>query len=270
MRRADNFLDLTLDKSTDSEHPIETDFTGESKLPLWTPPVMFTNKKKKKSDFPSYLSGKPVISGKAKDILEPYLEKEVEFLPLVHPSLEFSIINVTNILDCVDYNRSVMKLTSKGTFAGYINLVFDFSKIPDDTYILKIKETATFCEFVTEAFKDLVELHGLKGLDFSEVYDSGFTAEKEEEQKRNYQAALDSIEHSKGTEFSYDEARILMEQGKAVASGKWKLQYDEKGELWLGELMLDLKYEWGRPVYIPPILLGYAWHVVDFTQLKHT
>lgn len=136
--------------------------------------------------------------------------------------------------------------------------------------MFKIKETAVVQVFVTEAFKDLVERHGLKGLDFSEVYDSAFTAEKEEEQKQNYQAALDSIEYSKGTEFSYDEARVLMEQGEAVASGKWKMQYDEKGELWLGELMLDLKYEWGRPVYVPPILLGYAWHEADFTKLKHT
>ncbi|MEK4850171.1 DUF1629 domain-containing protein [Paenibacillus sp. FSL H7-0756] len=271
IRCADNYLDLTLDKSTDSEHPIETNFTGESKLLFWTPPLMFTNKKKKKkSDFPSYLSGQRVISGKAKGILGPYLEKEVEFLPLIHPSLELSMINVTNILDCVDYNRSVIKLTSLGTFAGFNKLVFDFSQIPDNTYIFKIKETAKVCEFVTEAFKDLVELHGLKGLDFSEVYDSAFTAEKEEEQKQNYQAALDAIEHSKGTEFSYEEARILMEQGKAVASGKWRMLYDEKGELWLGELMPDLKHEWGRPVYIPPIFFGCAWHEVGFTQMKHT
>lgn len=37
MRRAENYLDLTLDKSTSSEHPIETDFTGETKLSFWTP-----------------------------------------------------------------------------------------------------------------------------------------------------------------------------------------------------------------------------------------
>lgn len=178
------------------------------------------------------------------------------------------MINVTNIIDCVDYNRSVIKLTSKGTFAGFNKLVFDFSKIPDNTYIFKIKETATFCEFVTEAFKDLVELHGLKGLDFSEVYDSAFTAEKEEEQKQNYQAALDSIEHSKGTEFSYDEARILMEQGKAVASGKWRMQLDENGELWIADLTPALVYDWGQPIYIPPVLMLLQWHEVEKYDIK--
>lgn len=48
IRCADNYLDLTLDKSTDSEHPIETNFTGESKLLFWTPPLMFTNKKRRR------------------------------------------------------------------------------------------------------------------------------------------------------------------------------------------------------------------------------
>ncbi|MEK5463529.1 DUF1629 domain-containing protein [Paenibacillus sp. FSL R7-0210] len=270
LRSNEDSSDLMLDKSVSAEHPIELKFKGQSKMPMWTPPLLYTNNKRKYNDFPRYLSGQPIVSEKVKDILFPIIAEEVEILPLAHPELNLFMLNITNVIDCVDYNRSEIKLTGKGNFARFIKFVFDFSKIPEKTYMFKIKETAVVQVFVTEAFKDLVELHGLKGLDFSEVYDSAFTSEKEEEQKRNYQAALDSIEHSKGTEFSYDEARILMEQGKAVASGKWKMQYDEKGELWLGELMLDLKYEWGRPVYIPPILLGYAWHEVDFTQMKHT
>ncbi|WP_147614419.1 hypothetical protein [Paenibacillus odorifer] len=105
-----------------------------------------------------------------------------------------------------------------------------------DYRLFKIKETAIVQFFVTDAFKQLVELHVLKGLDFSEVYDSAFTAEKEEEQERNYQAALDFIERNKGIEVSYDEARFLMEQEKVVASGKWRMQLDENGELWLANL----------------------------------
>ncbi|WP_139330141.1 hypothetical protein [Paenibacillus odorifer] len=80
------------------------------------------------------------------------------------------LLNTTNVIDSVDYR------------------------------LFKIKETAIVQFFVTDAFKQLVELHDLKGLDFSEVYDSAFTAEKEEEQERNYQAALDFIERNKGIE----------------------------------------------------------------------
>lgn len=113
-----------------------------------------------------------------------------------------------------------------------------------------------------------MELHDLKGLDFSEVYDSAFTAEKEEEQERNYQAALDFIERNKGIEVSYDEARFLMEQEKVVASGKWRMQLDENGELWLANLTPDLIYCWGQPIYIPPVLMLFQWHEVEKSEIN--
>ncbi|WP_339250845.1 DUF1629 domain-containing protein [Paenibacillus sp. FSL P2-0136] len=268
LRSIEDSSDLMLDKSVSAEHPIELKFKGQSKMPMWTPPLLYTNNKRKYNDFPRYLSGQPIVSEKVKDILFPILAEEVEILPLAHPELNLFMLNITNVIDCVDYNRSEIKLTGKGNFARFIKFVFDFSKIPEKTYMFKIKETAVVQVFVTEAFKDLVELHGLKGLDFSEVYDSAFTAEKEEEQKQNYQAALDSIEHSKGTEFSYDEARILMEQGKAVASGKWRMQLDENGELWIADLTPALVYDWGQPIYIPPVLMLLQWHEVEKYDIK--
>lgn len=268
LRSGEDSMDLMLDKSVSAEHPIETNFKGDSKIPLWTPPILYTNNKRKYNDFPRYLSGHPIISEKVKDILLPIIAEEVETLPLAHPDLKMFMLNITNIIDCVDYRRSVIKLTGKGNFARFIKLIFDFSKIPESTYMFKIKETAIVQVFVTEKFKELVEFHGLKGLDFSEVYDSGFTADKEEEQERNYQAALDSIERSKGIEFSYDEARIVMEQGKAVASGKWRMQLDDTGELWIADLTPSLLYDWGQPIYIPPVLMLLPWHEVEKSEIN--
>ncbi|MEK4996319.1 MULTISPECIES: hypothetical protein [Paenibacillus] len=157
---------------------------------------------------------------------------------MAHPDLMLFLLNTTNVIDSVDYR------------------------------LFKIKETAIVQFFVTDAFKQLVELHDLKGLDFSEVYDSAFTAEKEEEQERNYQAALDFIERNKGIEVSYDEARFLMEQEKVVASGKWRMQLDENGELWLANLTPDLIYCWGKPIYIPPVLMLFQWHEVEKSEIN--
>lgn len=268
LRNNDDSIDLMLDRLVSAEHPIETKFNGESKMLIWSSPIMYTNTKGKYNDFPRYLPGRPIVSEKVKDILLPIVAGEVETLPLAHPDLKLFMLNITNVIDCVDYKRSVIKLTKKGNFARFIKLVFDFSEIPENTYIFKIKETAIVQVFVTDKFKELVELHGLKGLDFSEVYDSAFTADKEEEQERNYQAALDSIERSKGIEFSYDEARILMEQGKAVASGKWRMQFDENGELWIADLTPTLLYDWGQPIYIPPVLMLLQWHEVEKSEIN--
>ncbi|AIQ60658.1 imm11 family protein [Paenibacillus borealis] len=268
LRSGEDSMDLMLDKTVSAEHPIESKFTGDSKITVWTPPILYTNNKRKYNDFPRYLTGHPIISEKVKNILFPIIAEEIECLPLAHPELKLFMLNITNVIDCVDYSRSVIKLTGKGNFARFIKQVFDFSKIPEKTYMFKIKETAIIQVFVTDKFKELVELHGLKGLDFSEVYDSAFTADKEEEQERNYQAALDSIERSKGIEFSYDEARILMEQGKAVASGKWRMQLDENGELWIADLTPALLYDWGQPIYIPPVLMLLQWHEVEKSEIN--
>lgn len=258
---------MLITSNNDKGHPITSVFEGDSKLQCWSPIQVETMYKKQYHDFPNYVSGKPVVSKRVKEILEPFLIGKVEFLPLIHETLELYMINVLEIIDCVDWKRSDVMLTSKGQFAGFNKLVFDFNRIPENTYMFKIKEMAGVWVFVTSAFKEIIERHKIKGLDFSKVFDSEFTEKKEQEQKRNYEAALIDIEQRKGQEVAYDEAREKVEQGKAMASGKWKMQLDAKGRLWLGQLTLDLSYQWMRPTYIPPVLLGYRWHEVEKTEI---
>lgn len=251
-----------------SGHPIATDFKGNSKIDDWEPIKLETLYKKKYDDFPDYIIGKPIVSKKVKLILEPYIAPEVEFLPLIHDEMDLFMVNVTNILDCVDWQRSEVHWSKNQNFLGFNKLKFDFSKIPSDTYIFKFKETAATQVYVTEAFKDIIDQHQLQGLSFSVVYDSDFTEEMELEQQRRYEAALLAIENSKGPEFSYEEAENRVDENQAVASGKWKMQLDNNGKFWLGTLTLDLKYNWVRPKYIPPVLLGYQWHEVERSEIN--
>lgn len=244
------------------EHPIHSKFDGSPKQSIWTPIKLETLFKRSYRDFPYYLSGQPVVSKRVKEIIEPYTSDEVEYLSLIHDEYKFYMVNVTNVLDCVDWQRSELR-----TVGSFNKLVFDLLKIPENTYMFKIKQGATVDVYVTEAFKDLIERNKLKGLDFSVVYDSEFTEEKELEQKQNFESALAEIERSKGQEFSYEEARESVDQGKAVASGKWKMQLSAKGNFLLGELLLDLTYQWINPMYIPPILLDYLWHEVEKSDI---
>lgn len=143
------------------------------------------------------------------------------------------MVNVTNVLDCVDWERSDVRRDEEGSFSDFNNLIFDFKKIPENTFMFKFKEFSTVHVYVTEAFKELIEQNKLKGLDFSIVHDSEFTEEKKLEQKKNYEDALTALEHNKGAEFSYNEARERVAQDKAVASGKWKMQFSDEGEFCL-------------------------------------
>jgi len=208
----------------------------------------------------------PVVSKRVREIIEPFVTNEVEFLPLIHDELELYMINVTNIIDCVDYNYSEVRL-SVGKMAGFTKIVFDFSKIPSETYLFKLKEVAKTKVFLTEKFKELIESHKIKDLDFFIEYDSEFTNEMELRQKQQYEAALSVLENYQGHEFSYEEARSKIDRGLAVESGKWRMQRDDQGRLWLGQLRPDLTYLWMRPMYIPPILLGYQWHEIERSMI---
>jgi hypothetical protein len=250
-----------------SGHPISTNFKGQSKREEWWPIKIDTLYRNKYTDFPHFIIGQPMVSDKVKQILEPYIKDEVEFLPIAHDEMDMYMVNVMNILDCVDWERSEVKWFEEEYFMGFNKLRFDFKKIPDHVYMFKIKETAATEVFVTETFRELIEHNHLQGLSFSVVYDSEFTDDKELEQQQNYEAALLAIEDSKGAEFTYEEAEKRVDQNKAVASGEWKMQLDDKGKFWLGDLKLDLTYQWVRPLYIPPVLFGYQWHEVEKSDL---
>ncbi|MGQ8873814.1 imm11 family protein [Paenibacillus sp. TSA_86.1] len=251
----------------DRKHELGSDFNGDIKGEIWTPTKVKTVSKKKYNDFPRLFPGVPIIKKYIKEVFEPYITNDVEFLPLFHDDFELYVLNITNVLDCVDWTRSDVRTYSDGEWADFNKLVFDFSKIPDDTYMFKIKETATVQVFVTDLFKSVVDEHKFKGLNFSVVYDSEFTQEKEEEQQRLYDAALEEIERNKGQEYSYEEARELVDQGEAMASGPWKMQLNKHGQFVQGELMKDLSYQWMIPAYIPPMLLLQSWHKVKKLEI---
>lgn len=262
-----NEKSLCLAYVEDALHPINSRFGGESKLGVWTPIEVETYFKRKYREFVKYAIGQPVISASVKSQIGTDILSEVEFLPLIHKELDLVMLNITNVLDCVDWGRSDVSTTDAGNFAGFKKLVFDINKIPDQTYMFKIEETAGTTVYVTDKFKELIEKNNIKGVDLPIVYDSEFTEKKEQEQAEKYAAALAAIEQNKGPEISYDEARELVDQGKAFASGKWKIQQIQKGGFVLGELLPDLTYQWISPIYIPPVLLGMMWHEVDKSNI---
>lgn len=262
-----NTMSINTDDNIEYDPFLEEDFDGSSKQANWTPVKVVTLSRKHNNDFPYLMPGLPIISEKAKNVIQDLVEFDVEFLPLLHSEFILFAMNVINIMDCVDWNRSERRKYSDGSLGHITKLVLDFEKIPD-RHIFKIKEMASTKVFVTESFKNLIEKNNLKGLDFSRFYDSAFTEEKERQQQREYEEALAGIERSKGMEFNYEEALNKTHEGLAVASGQWKMQRDDQDRLWLGQLNLELSYQWLMPVYIPPILLTYSWHVVERSKFN--
>lgn len=136
-----------------SSHPIRSDFKGQNLARDWQPAEMQNYKRRKFNEFPYLIPEKPIVSQKVMQILKPHTLTEVEFLPLLHNEFELYLMNVTNILDCVDWQRSEAKWLYEKYFMRFDKLVFDFAKIPKDTYLFKTEELATTKVFVTESFR---------------------------------------------------------------------------------------------------------------------
>lgn len=138
----------------------------EQAPPFWQLIPVSIEKMHKRCDFPG-LSIALVCNHKAWQILEPLIKNSVELLPLQCDSGEYSIIKVIDVADCLDYSRAVVKRFDNGRVMHVVAYAFKDGCI-GDRIIFKLPECGTRV-FVSQAFKDCIESHGLKGLFFKQV-----------------------------------------------------------------------------------------------------
>lgn len=239
-------------------------FNGNSLKERWSPFSVDIYRKGKGRDFSHILPGILLLTNKSMNILESLIERYVEFLPAENDLLEMTFINVKNVTDSIDYDRSTIDRYSDGEFREFTKIYFIEDKIKD-VPIFKIPEKSTRI-YVSDEFRDLVLQSKLKGLEFNLIWDSELTEEMELALERKYESMLADIERNKGPEFDWSEACIRVKAGKAVASGKWKLQAEANGNMLTGQLDGDGTYSWVDPIYIPPILLDLKWHEVEKSE----
>lgn len=252
------------DSGTSEEDYSKTDFNG-SFIEEWVPlTVVSIANKKKKGDYVYYTANVPVFYSRAVSLLNEYIAGNVQFLPAKHER-ELYFVNVTNIVDCIDYKRSILRQNPWNVFSGFERMFFIEEKLKDE-YIFKIPELLHTHVFVTDQFKGMVEQLKLKDFDFEEIWDSELTPEIEAGRQAAYESKVAEMNALPG-KMSWDEAHKLVEEGKAVSSGEWRLQKDNKGEIRLGVLTIDLKYIWSNPVYYPPVLLDLEWAEVELSEI---
>ena len=161
----------------DSTDDIFDSFEGQSLIGTWVPVVMEVDETQEKGDFPSFEV--PIISERAWKVLQPLINKDVEALQVTVEQEYFGemggqyfALNVISIIACLDEQKSEFVRYSDGSIMRVSKYVF----LPDrlkDIHFFKIRaEDNVFSHYefyVSEEFKNLVELHELKGLFFSKV-----------------------------------------------------------------------------------------------------
>ncbi|MGG1552945.1 imm11 family protein [Paenibacillus ferrarius] len=169
----DRYETITFEDVENSLKLIKGVGTG-SMLSSWSPINTIPARAGLRNDFHVELTV-PVVSEKALNIIRSMIEGEAEFLPLIHPKENYYILNVCNILNCLDSNRVEYTTFSTGKVKKYTKLAFR-PEIISKSHIFKttyhdIPDVALNQIFVSNHFRNVVMESGLCGFYFTEVWE---------------------------------------------------------------------------------------------------
>ena len=107
-----------------------------------------------------------VVNEKCFNVLSSYLQGNAQILPAQSASQRLYVLNVTTVIDCLDREKSKIKLFKS---SGRIMRIEEYAfhrELLDNVFIFKIPEEVFTHPYVTEDFKELIEQNGIKGFKF--------------------------------------------------------------------------------------------------------
>lgn len=166
----DNYENLTWREEIDIDY-IQS-FNGAEKMKDWKPMQVKRMYDRAFSNTPGLSPHIPVFDKKAIDVLSDLLINSAEILPLECEDGKFYAINITNVKDCIDYDKSKYKTFRDGKrIMRFTKYVFDEMKIEWEN-LFKIKEEPLKRPFVSEEFRKRVVDNNLTGFKFELAWDS--------------------------------------------------------------------------------------------------
>jgi hypothetical protein len=142
------------------------DFDGTPLLPRWQSPVFEWELAQQQGDFPRLAGHVPAFSERAKQALAPLLKNDVEFLPLRFNDESFGpywAVHVLPILDCLEPSAAEVERADDGAILFIDHYVFRESVVAKHPIFRIAGYEFSHC-YVSEAFKQVVDEHRLKGL----------------------------------------------------------------------------------------------------------
>lgn len=147
-------------------------FNGSSKSEQWEPIAVKKMEDKELSNAPGFYSHIPVFDKKTLDIVKDLIKNSVEVLPLLSSLGEFYAINVIEVLNCINYDKSEFKTFRDGNrIMGFIQYEF-IEEVIKGKHIFKIVDEPLRRPFVSDEFRIRVQKNNLKGFKFELAWDS--------------------------------------------------------------------------------------------------
>lgn len=147
-------------------------FDGRRKINDWKPMIVKKIEDKPLSNAPGFSSHIPVIDKLALEKLYDIINDFVEILPLQCSEGEYYALNITEVLDCIDYEKSEYKTFSDGIrIMRFIKYSFREDKV-NGKHIFKIVDEPRRRPFVSDEFRQRVLNSNLTGFKFELAWDS--------------------------------------------------------------------------------------------------
>lgn len=147
-------------------------YDGRSKITDWKPLGVRRMYNREYSNTPGLSSHIPVFDKKAVDILKELINGYAEILPLKSSDGEFYAINVTEVLDCIDYKKSKFKTyRDSKRIMRFIKYEFN-EQMVKGKHIFKIIDESLKKPFVSDEFRQNVIDCQLSGFVFKLVWNS--------------------------------------------------------------------------------------------------
>ena len=121
-------------------------------------------------DYPNF--SVPALSEKSENLLRAYFGNLVEIFPLETGKLgKFFFMNVINILDCLDEEKSNIDFLNPNKYMMINSYTFKEFSDQDLLKIFKLRKNERGEIYVSEQTKTLIEKSGLEGFKFTQVGD---------------------------------------------------------------------------------------------------
>lgn len=167
------------------EEELNIRFFGNSVSSNWKEPVIEAYYKKRKiADISDFSYGAPLFNEKAVIILEEFLKANAELLPAYYEGNKYYVVNVINVIDALDYEKSEFERFETGAVM-YCNKYSFKSEVVINQHLFKIPICNKIDIFVSDQFKRRVEESKLKGLIFVEVWNSEKASAKDTLETKN-------------------------------------------------------------------------------------
>ena len=143
----------------------------------WTPPPVFVYEPLlEDGDFYQFGDSILIASPRATEVLRGFFEEAGELLPLPHEGTQYTLLNVTLCINCLDHERSAWLRTKAGQRVYPTRYAFHRNRF-DESALFKIPETHPGEILLVEGlrepeeeFRHVVEQAGLRGLRFEELW----------------------------------------------------------------------------------------------------